>query len=148
MKDRPTRSHEYIFLFSKSEHYRYHPGAVRGPNGRNIRTVWDIHTRPYPGAHFATFPPALVEPCIALGSELGELILDRFIGSGTTGLVARNLNRRFVGIELNPAYLEIAENRLHRGDDQAAPLRTSNQSRSATPDGHQSVFEVGVLTSR
>ena len=48
VKDRPTRSHEYIFLFSKSEHYVYHPAAVRGPNGRNIRTVWDIHTRPYP----------------------------------------------------------------------------------------------------
>ena len=49
-----------MFLFSKSEHYRYDPAAVRGPNGRNIRTVWDIHTRPYPEAHFATFPPALV----------------------------------------------------------------------------------------
>jgi len=104
VKDRPTRSHEYIFLLSKGERYRYHPGAVRGPNGRNIRTVWDIHTRPYPGAHFATFPAALVEPCIALGSESGDLILDPFIGSGTTGLVALNLNRRFVGIELNPAY--------------------------------------------
>lgn len=113
VKDRPTRSHEYIFLFSKSEHYRYDPAAVRGPNGRNIRTVWDIHTRPYPEAHFATFPPALVEPCIKLGSSAGELILDPFIGSGTTGLVALKLNRRFVGIELNPSYLQIAEDRLN-----------------------------------
>ncbi len=113
VKDRPTRSHEYVFLFSKSEHYRYDPAAVRGPNGRNIRTVWDIHTRPYPEAHFATFPAALVEPCIKLGSSPNELILDPFIGSGTTGLVALKLNRRFVGIELNPSYLQIAENRLN-----------------------------------
>jgi DNA modification methylase len=113
VKDRPTRCHEYVFLFSKSEHYRYDPAAVRGPNGRNVRTVWDIHTRPYPEAHFATFPPALVEPCIKLGSSPGELILDPFIGSGTAGLVALKLSRRFVGIELNPSYLQIAENRLN-----------------------------------
>jgi site-specific DNA-methyltransferase (cytosine-N4-specific) len=113
VKDRPTRSHEYIFLFSKSEHYRYDPSAVRGPNGRNVRTVWDIPIRPYPEAHFATFPPALVEPCIKLGSRPHELILDPFIGSGTTGLVALKLNRRFIGIELNPSYLQIAENRLN-----------------------------------
>jgi site-specific DNA-methyltransferase (adenine-specific) len=75
--------------------------------------VWDIHTRPYAEAHFATFPPALVEPCIKLASSPGELILDPFIGSGTTGLVALKLNRRFVGIELNPSYLQIAENRLN-----------------------------------
>lgn len=113
VKDRPTRSHEYISLFSKSEHYRYDAAAMRGPNGRNLRTVWDIHTRPYPEAHFATFPPKLVEPCIKLGSSPKELILDPFIGSGTTGLVALNLDRRFVGIELNPSYLQIAENRLN-----------------------------------
>jgi DNA modification methylase len=113
VKDRPTRCHEYIFLFSKSEHYRYDAAAVRGPNGRNVRTVWDVHTRPYPEAHFATFPPALVEPCVKLGSSPAELILDPFIGSGTTGLVALKLNRRFVGIELNPSYLQIAEHRLN-----------------------------------
>ena len=113
MKDRPTRCHEYIFLFSKSEHYLYAPAAVRGPNGRNLRTVWDIHTRPYPAAHFATFPSALVEPCLKLGSREQDLILDPFIGSGTTGLVALKLNRRFIGIELNPSYLQIAENRLN-----------------------------------
>jgi DNA modification methylase len=113
VKDRPTRSHEYVFLFSKSERYRYDHKAVRGPNDRNIRTVWDIHTRPYQEAHFATFPPALVEPCIKIGSEPGDLILDPFIGSGTTGLVALKLHRRFVGIELNPQYLHIAEERLN-----------------------------------
>jgi site-specific DNA-methyltransferase (cytosine-N4-specific) len=113
VKDRPTRCHEYIFLLSKSEHYRYDAAAVRGPNGRNVRTVWDVHTRPYAEAHFATFPPALVEPCVQLGSSPGEMILDPFVGSGTTGLVALKLNRRFVGIELNPSYLQIAEHRLN-----------------------------------
>lgn len=113
VKDRPTRSHEYIFLFSKSEHYRYDHTAVRGPNDRNLRTVWDIHTKPYPQAHFATFPPSLVEPCIKIGSAERDLILDPFIGSGTTGVVALNLSRRFVGIELNPEYLHIAEDRLN-----------------------------------
>lgn len=112
LKDRPTRSHEYLFLFSKSEHYKYNPDAVRGPNGRNLRTVWDIHTKPYIEAHFATFPPSLVEPCIDLGTSLQDLVLDPFIGSGTTGLVALKQKRRFVGIELNPSYLEIAEDRL------------------------------------
>jgi DNA modification methylase len=113
VKDRPTRCHEYVFLFSKSERYVYHDRAVRGPNGRNLRTVWDVKTQPYPQAHFATFPPGLVEPCIELGSDKGDLVLDPFIGSGTTGFVALNLERRFVGIELNPDYVQIAERRLN-----------------------------------
>jgi len=113
VKDRPTRCHEYIFLFSKAERYFYDHEAVRGPNDRNLRTVWDINTQPYPEAHFATFPPTLVEPCIALGSRPGDLVLDPFIGSGTTGLVALKLGRRFVGVELNPEYIGIAERRIN-----------------------------------
>jgi len=113
VKDRPTRSHEYVFLFSKSEHYFYDPNAVRGPNDRNLRTVWDIKTKPYPGAHFATFPTTLAEPCVVTSSTPGDMILDPFIGSGTTGLVALQKHRRFVGIELNPEYLKIAEERLN-----------------------------------
>ena len=112
VKDRPTRSHEYVFLFSKSEHYHYDAKAKRGPNGRNLRTVWDIKTKAYPGAHFATFPGSLVEPCLSVSTNPGNLILDPFIGSGTTGLVALKMKRRFVGIELNPAYLKIAQTRL------------------------------------
>jgi site-specific DNA-methyltransferase (cytosine-N4-specific) len=112
VKDRPTRSHEMLFLFSKSEQYHYDPAAVRGPNGRNLRTVWDIPTQPYKEAHFATFPPALVEPCVALGSEPGDLVLDPFLGSGTTAEVALKMGRRFLGIELNPEYVEIARRRL------------------------------------
>lgn len=113
VKDRPTRSHEYVFLFSKSERYVYDPTAKRGPNNRNLRTVLDINTRPYPEAHFATYPPALVEPCIALATRPDDLVLDPFIGSGTTGLVAVGMKRRFIGIELNPRYLDIAERRLN-----------------------------------
>jgi DNA modification methylase len=112
VKDRPTRSHEYLFLFSKSERYRYNYQAVKGPNDRNLRTVWDIKTQAFRDAHFATFPPALIEPCVALGSLPGDMVIDPFIGSGTTGEVALKLKRRFIGIELNPAYVEIATRRI------------------------------------
>lgn len=113
VKDRPTRSHEYLFLLSKNEHYLYDNSARRGPNNRNLRTVWDINTQPKKEAHFATFPPALVEPCIASSSRENDLVLDPFMGSGTTGLVALASKRRFVGIEINPGYLEIAERKLN-----------------------------------
>lgn len=113
VKDRPTRSHEYVFLFSKSERYSYDHEAVRGPNDRNLRTVWDINTRAQKDAHVAMFPPELVERCLALASRDGDLVLDPFVGSGTTGLVALGMGRRFVGIELNPEYVQIAEQRLN-----------------------------------
>jgi len=113
VKDRPTRSHEYVFLFSKSEHYFYDHTAVRGPNSRNLRTVWSINTEAFREAHFATFPPALVEPCIALSTCPGNLVLDPFVGSGTTGFVALKMDRRFIGVELNPNYVSIAERRLN-----------------------------------
>lgn len=80
--------------------------------GANKRSVWTIATQPYPDAHFATFPEALVEPCILAGSKPGDLILDPFAGSGTTGAVAVRLQRNFVGIELNPAYVELARKRI------------------------------------
>jgi DNA modification methylase len=83
------------------------------PNGgRNLRSVWTIKTQPNPDAHFATFPTALVEPCVKAGSRVNDLVLDPFAGSGTTGLVAMRLGRRFVGIELNPAYVTLAERDL------------------------------------
>jgi DNA modification methylase len=112
VKDRPTRSHEYLFLFSKSERYLYNADAVRGPNGRNLRTVWNIHTQGCKEAHFATFPLALVEPCVSLSSNISDLILDPFLGSGTTGVAAFRQARRFVGIELNPEYVQIALRRF------------------------------------
>jgi DNA modification methylase len=126
VKDRPTRSHEYVFLFSKSERYFYDGRSVRGPNDRNLRTVWDINTYPVKDAHFATFPPALVQRCLGLGSKEGDFVLDPFIGSGTSGIVAHDCGRRFFGVELNPEYVDIAERRLNgrvkevQRDNQAA----------------------------
>lgn len=113
VKDRPTRAHEYVFLFSKNERYLYDNQEVRGPNDRNLRSVWDINTKPDPHAHEAMFPPKLVEPCLALTSRPGDMILDPFLGSGTAGLVALRMKRRFLGIELNPAYAADAERRLN-----------------------------------
>jgi len=115
VKDRPTRSHEYVFLFSKSERYYYDSSAARGANNRNLRTVWEIHTQAFPGAHFATFPRKLVQHCIDLSTKPGDIVLDPFVGSGTTGEVAFRMGRRFVGVELNPKYVEIARARLNGG---------------------------------
>lgn len=125
VRDRPTRSHEYVFLLSKSEHYKYDVGAIEGPNGRRLRTVWDIKTQAVPEArgHFATYPTTLVEPSVLLSTEVGDIILDPFMGSGTTALVAGNLGRRFLGSELNPEYLNIARRRLvDSGFEEALPF--------------------------
>jgi DNA modification methylase len=83
---------------------------------RNRRTVWTIPTRPFPGAHFAVFPPALVEPCVLAGSRVDDLVLDPFAGSGTVGIVCREHTRRFVGIEINPKYAKMARGRLSDDD--------------------------------
>lgn len=116
VKDRPTRSHEYVFLLSKSEKYYYDYKAVKEPaiNGdlRNRRTVWQINTEPFKEAHFAVFPPALVEPCVLAGSQEGDHVIDPFFGSGTVGLVSQALHRNCTGIELNPDYIQIADRRL------------------------------------
>ena len=82
------------------------PGVIRA--GRNIRTVWTIATEPYPGAHFATFPRKLVEPCVKAGCPEGGTVLDPFAGSGTTLLVAQALGRKGIGIDLSPDYLKQA----------------------------------------
>src|SRR5690242_686757 len=95
VRDRPTRSHEALFLLSKSERYLYDRDGLRGPNGRNLRTVWEIPTEPSREAHSATFPLGLVAPCLALGSRAGDLVLDPFFGVGTTGLAALRSGRRF-----------------------------------------------------
>lgn len=82
--------------------------------GRNKRSVWTIPTRPFKGAHFATFPEELIEPMILAGCREGGVVLDPFMGSGTTALVARRLGRHYVGCELNPEYARIAEERLRK----------------------------------
>jgi site-specific DNA-methyltransferase (cytosine-N4-specific) len=117
VKDRPTRAHEYVFLFSKAEQYFYDHDAAQEPangNGRsrNRRSVWSISTEPFPGAHFATFPPKLVEACILTGTRAGDQVLDPFFGSGTVGLVCTALKRHFLGIELHEEYVRLAEQRL------------------------------------
>ena len=80
--------------------------------GRNKRCVWQIPTKPFKEAHFAVFPPTLVEPMIQAGCPENGIVLDPFMGSGTVAEVALKLNRRFVGIELNPEYIKIAKKRI------------------------------------
>lgn len=173
--DRPTKSHDYIFLLTKSANYFYDAesikescsestharisqdlmnqvgshranggGKTNGPmkaviagstrklaeagsgiknnrsfessvvmpvTSRNKRTVWTVGTEPYSEAHFATFPPALIRPCILAGSRVGDTVLDPFLGAGTTGLVSLELGRSCIGIELNPQYAQLAEAR-------------------------------------
>jgi site-specific DNA-methyltransferase (cytosine-N4-specific) len=147
--DRCTKSHEYIFLLTKSAKYFYDADAIAEPfadermgnpgkyewrygdgahgnrqgigkeewnkdgskTGRNKRSVWTVATKPYSEAHFATFPPALIEPCILAGSRKGDTVLDPFFGSGTTGEVAEKFGRDWIGIDLNPAYYELSKRR-------------------------------------
>ncbi len=82
------------------------------PGGRHKRSVWTVNTRPFDGAHFAVFPTGLVEPMVKAGCPIGGLVLDPFMGSGTTGEVAIRLGRRFHGIDLNPAYIDLAAQRF------------------------------------
>ena len=92
---------------------RFQPGA-----GRNARSVWTITTRPYPSAHFATFPPDLPERCIKAASRPGDLVLDPFSGAGTTGVVARRMQRSYIGVEQSEKYAEMSRRRI----DADAPL--------------------------
>ena len=177
VKDRCTKSHEYIFLFSKQSKYYFDyevikepaagfnnivPAGSKGtlrPNSRlrkgnsrtfrgggvytkgqsfnnsaeimreshgnnenmtglrNKRSVWTGATQGYKEAHFATFPEKLIEPCVLTGSKEGGIILDPFLGSGTTAVVAKKHNRGFIGIELNPEYVEMAKRRLEGSHD-------------------------------
>ena len=123
VKDRPTRAHEYIFLFTKCERYYYDNEAIKeqrdnGKGKRNRRSVWDVNTEPYKDAHFATFPPRLIEPCILAGSRPDDYVLDPFFGAGTVGLVCQKVRRKFIGIELHPEYVELAASRLSRHEQQ------------------------------
>lgn len=89
--------------------HRTMSGNVYVPNGtRNKRTVWTVPTQPFPGSHFAVYPPELIRPCILAGSRIGDTVLDPFSGSGTTGMVATQEGRKYVGIDLNSDYLDLS----------------------------------------
>ena len=89
-------------------------GMANGRETRNRRSVWTVATRPYKGAHFATFPPALIEPCILAGSRLGDIVLDPFMGSGTTAAVSVQHGRKYLGCELNPEYKSLQDQRIEQ----------------------------------
>lgn len=157
MKDRCTKSHEYIFLLSKSPKYYFDYVAIKEPRTakekgdrkafrgglytdnntfdnsaviertshgnkpaesdlRNRRDVWNIAVKPYKGAHFATFPEALVEPCLMAGCPEGGIALDPFSGAGTVGVVCKRKKRNYIGIELNPEYAKLQEERIANTD--------------------------------
>lgn len=144
VQDRCTKAHEYIFLLSKAPSYYCDMGAIKEPaegraaeeradlqaagcssvqltgrggfggDFRNKRSVWTVATTPYKGAHFATFPTELIEPCILAGAPAGGVVLDPFFGSGTTGQVAQDLGRAFIACELNPDYAPLQAERLRQ----------------------------------
>lgn len=89
-------------------------GAFRSDGMRNKRTVWEICTSPYEDAHFATYPEELVYPMLLSGCPKNGIVLDPFFGAGTTGVVAKKMSRNYLGIELNPEYIKIAEERINR----------------------------------
>jgi len=117
MKDRCTKSHEYIFLLSKKQNYFFDVESIKEPTIDNKsmkrkKSVWNIQTKPYKGAHFAVYPPELIEPAILAGSEEGDIILDPFMGSGTTAMVSKSLDRYYIGCELHEEYGELIDNRI------------------------------------
>ena len=118
VRDRPTKAHETVFLLSKNQDYFYDVSAVKGPNSRRLRTMWDINTEPrrrQAGGiddHPAVMPMALARRCIRITSRPGDVVLDPYAGSGTTLLAAEELGRKWVGIELKPEYVDLIERRL------------------------------------
>ena len=118
VRDRPTKAHETVFLLSKSQDYHYDIGAVRGPRGRRLRTVWEIATEPlkrlngHADDHPAMMPMTLARQCVAIMSREDSVVLDPYAGAGTTLLAAQGLGRRWVGIEINRTFVDLIERRL------------------------------------
>lgn len=118
VRDRPTKAHETIFLLSKNQNYYYNVEAVRGPNGRRLRTTWDIPTEPRKRSnseldgHPAVMPETLAKRCVEVTSKTNDFVLDPYAGSGTTLLAAQCLGRRWIGIELKPAFINVMQQRL------------------------------------
>ena len=117
VRDRCTKSHEYIFLLSKKQNYFFDVESIKEPtiDGKSMKrkkSVWNIQTKPYKGAHFAVYPTELIEPAILAGSEEGDIVLDPFMGSGTTAMVSKSLGRYYIGCELHQEYGELIDNRI------------------------------------
>ncbi len=117
IKDRFTKSYEFIYFFTKIKKYYFNQILetsldMRYNGNRNKRDVWNIPTKPLKDPHFAPFPIDLPMNCIRAGCPEKELVLDIFIGSGTTALACEKLNRRWIGIEINPKYCEITKDRI------------------------------------
>ena len=118
VRDRPTKAHETVFLLSKNQDYFYDVSAVRGPNSRRLRTMWDINTEPRRREsggiddHPAVMPMTLARRCIRITSRPGDFVLDPYAGSGTTLVAAKELARNWVGIELKPEYVDLIEHRM------------------------------------
>ena len=115
--DRCVKSHEYIFLMSKSDKYYFDRESIQEKSvtqdkPRNKRDVWDVSVSRNKKAHFATYPVNLILPCVLAGCPEGGIILDPFMGSGTTGKAAILNNRNFIGIEINPEYKEICDTEI------------------------------------
>ena len=130
VRDRPTKAHETVFLLSKSQDYYYDIDVMRGPRGRRLRTVWDIPTEPQRrngtmDDHPAMMPMTLARRCVAITSRPHDVVLDPYAGSGTTLLAAEDLGRRWVGVELNPAFVDLIERRIRSS--------TSNLFAAANP---------------
>ena len=111
VRDRCTKSHEYMFLLSKSQNYYFDVDVIKEPTRRK-RSVWNVSTKPYKGSHFAVYPPELITPCILASSEENDIILDPFIGSGTTAMVAKELGRYYIGCELHEDYGNLIQERM------------------------------------
>ena len=115
--DRCTKSHEFIFLLSKSKKYYFDLQSIKvettdGGGKKNPRSVWSVPVTRYKGAHFATYPPELIEPCIIAGCPPGGTVLDPFGGSGTTAGVAIKNDRQCILMEANPEYTSLIDQRI------------------------------------
>lgn len=115
VKNRPTNATEEVFLFSKSPTYFYDPNGVREPTGANLRNYWILGPDPSNYGHPAAFPRELARRCIALGSRVGDTVLDPFGGCGTTGFAATELNRNAIIVELNPMYAAMSKGSARNG---------------------------------
>ena len=131
VRNRPSNATEEIFLFSKTAKYYYDNQAVREESGANLRNYWLLGPDSGGVPHPAVFPRELVRRCILLGSRPGDLILDPFSGSGTTGVMAAELNRRAVLMELNEEYAAQSRVRIDRGVQRALAVRDTGGGQGA-----------------